>query len=165
MKLFRKLVLGVGVFTVMTAAGATIALANPGSLITTTILGHRATLSHSVKLNQDRIKFQTKVPTDVQVQTITFQPHGTSGWHFHPGVVIVVVESGHVTAHDANCDTRTYGPHESFVESASPHMVSNESATESAVVYATLVVQVGSPFRTETAAPECNQQHGDAGQS
>src|ERR1700737_5573045 len=97
MKLFRKLVLGVGAFTAMTAAGATIALANPGSFVTTTILGHRATLSHSVKVNQSRIKFQTKVATDVQVQTLTFLLHGTSGWHFHPGVVIVVVEPGHVT--------------------------------------------------------------------
>jgi quercetin dioxygenase-like cupin family protein len=99
------------------------------------------------------------------VQTLTFQPHGTSGWHFHPGVVIVVVESGHVTTHDANCETRTYGPHESFVESGSVHMVSNESPTESAVVYATLVVRVGSPFRIEATPPPCVQPHGDAGQS
>src|ERR1700730_10096076 len=165
MKLFRKLVLGAGVFTTMTAAGATIALANPGSFVTTTILGHRATLSQSVKVNQNRIKFQTKGATDVQVQTLTFLPHGTSGWHFHPGVVIVVVESGHVTTHDANCETRTYGPHESFVESGSAHMVSNESQTEGAVVYATLVVQGGSPFRIETAAPPCAEPHGAAGQS
>ena len=165
MKLFRKLVLGVGVFTAMTAAGATIALANPGSFVATTILGHRATLPHSVKVNQDRIKFQTKGATDVQVQTLTFQPHGTSGWHFHPGVVIVVVESGHVTTHDANCETTTYGPHESFVESGSPHMVSNESQTASAVVYATLVVQAGSPFRIEASPPPCAQADGDGGQS
>src|SRR6202165_5265098 len=126
MNLFCKLVLGVGVFTTMTAAGATIALANPGSFATTTILGHRATLSQSVKVNQNRIKFQTKGATDVQVQTLTFLPHGTSGWHFHPGIVIVVVESGHVTTHDANCETRTYGPHESFVASGSPTLVTME---------------------------------------
>src|ERR1700694_5223197 len=165
MNLFCKLVLGVGVFTTMTAAGATIALANPGSFATTTILGHRATLSQSVKVNQNRIKFQTKGATDVQVQTLTFLPHGTSGWHFHPGIVIVVVESGHVTTHDANCETRTYGPHESFVESGSAHIVSNESQTESAVVYATLVVQFGSPFRIEASPPPCAQPHEEAGQS
>jgi quercetin dioxygenase-like cupin family protein len=155
MKLIRKLVLSVGAVTVITAAGATVALANPGSLITTTILGHRSTLSDSVQVNQDRIKFQTKDPTDVLVQTITFKPHGTSGWHFHPGVAIVVVESGQVTTHDANCETRTYGPHQSFVESGDAHMVSNESETENAVVFATLVVQTGSPFRIETAPPSC----------
>ena len=156
MNLLRKLIVGVGTLTVIAASGATIALANSGTLITTTILGHRATLSESVQVNQDRIKFQTKGPTDVLVQTITFQPHGSSGWHFHPGVVIVVVESGQVTTHDANCQTATYGPHQSFVESGTePFMVSNESATNTATVYATLVVPAGSPFRIETAPPAC----------
>jgi quercetin dioxygenase-like cupin family protein len=156
MKLYRKLVLVLGAITVVAATGATIALANSGTLITTTILGHRATLSDSVQVNQDRVKFQTKDPTDVLVQTISFQPGGTSGWHFHPGVVIVVVESGQVTTHDASCQTATYGPHQSFVESGTePFMVSNESATDKAVVYATLVVPAGSPFRIETAPPAC----------
>jgi quercetin dioxygenase-like cupin family protein len=156
MKLYRKLVIGIGTITVIAAAGATIALANTGTLITTTILGHRATLSDSVQLNQDRIKFQTKDATDVLVQTITFEKHGTSGWHFHPGVVIVVVESGQVTTHDANCQTATYGAHQSFVESGTtPFMVSNESSTDKAVVYATIVVPAGSPFRIETAPPAC----------
>src|SRR6266508_4435394 len=30
---------------------------------------------------------------------------------------MVIVESGHVTTHDENCQTRTYGPHEVFIES------------------------------------------------
>ncbi|HEY4914635.1 MAG TPA: hypothetical protein VIJ91_12035 [Candidatus Dormibacteraeota bacterium] len=156
MKLYRKLVLVLGAITVVAATGATIALANSGTLITTTILGHRATLSDSVQVNQDRVKFQTKDPTDVLVQTISFLPGGTSGWHFHPGVVIVVVESGQVTTHDASCQTATYGPHQSFVESGTePFMVSNESGTDKAVVYATLVVPAGSPFRIESAPPAC----------
>jgi quercetin dioxygenase-like cupin family protein len=156
MKFYRKLVLVLGASTVIAALGTTIALANPGTLITTTILGHRATLADSVDVNQDRIKFQTKDPTDVLVQTITFQPHGSTGWHFHPGVVIVIVESGQVTTHDATCQTRTYGPHESFVESGtSPLMVSNESDTANAVVYATFVAPAGSPFRIETDPPAC----------
>ena len=156
MKLFRNLVLGVGTITVIAAAGATAALANPGTLITTTVLGHRATLSDSVQLNADRIKFQTKDPVDVQMQTITFQPHGTSGWHSHPGFGIVIVESGHVTHHDADWQAITYGPHESFVESGTdPHMVSNDSDTATATVYATFVAPAGSPFRLEATPPAC----------
>lgn len=156
MKLFRKVILAVAGITAIAAAGSTIALASAGSLATTTILGHRATLAEGIKVHQDQIKFQTKESTDVLVQTITFQPHGNSGWHFHPGVVIVVVESGHVTTHDARCETVTYGPHQAFVESGTaPFMVSNESGTEAAVVYATLVVPTGNLFRIETAAPSC----------
>jgi len=156
MKLYRKLVLVLGTITVIAGAGSTIALANPGTTATTTVLGHRATLADSVQVNQDRVKFQTKDPTDVLVQTITFRPGGNSGWHFHPGVVIVIVESGQVTTHDANCQTATYGPHQSFVESGTtPFMVSNESDSTDAVVYATLVVPAGSKFRIETDPPPC----------
>lgn len=155
MKIYRTLVLSLGTITVMAAAGVTVALANPGTGITATILGHRATLSDSIKVNQDRVKFQTKDPTDVMVQTITFQPHGSSGWHFHPGVAIVIVESGQVTTHDANCQTATYGPHQAFVESGSMHMVSNDSDTDQAVVYATVIVPAGSPFRIEVGPPAC----------
>jgi quercetin dioxygenase-like cupin family protein len=156
MKLFRKLVVALGSVAVIAAGGATIALANAGTLSTTTVLGHRATLSNSVRVNQDRVKFQTKDPSDVLVQTITFKPHGTSGWHFHPGVVIVVVEAGQVTTHDSDCHTTTFGAHQSFVESGTePFMVSNESGTVDAVVYATLVVPAAGPFRIETAPPAC----------
>ena len=156
MNVLRKLVLGLAGVTVIAASGATIAFASMGSGFTSTILAHRATLSDSVKVNDDRVKLQTKDPTDVQVQTITYGPHGFSGWHFHPGLVIVVVESGHVTAHYADCHTRTYGPHETFVESGTaPFMASNESDTENAVVYATFIAPAGSAFRIETAPPPC----------
>lgn len=155
MKLHRTLVLGA---TAVFAAAAvpTIALGSPGSDATTTILATRATLRDTVNVNDDRIKFQTKDPTDFLVQTITFQPHGFSGWHYHPGVVMVVVQSGQITTHDENCQTRTYGPHEVFVESGTaPFMASNESNTDIAVVYATLVAPAGSPFRIETNPPPC----------
>jgi quercetin dioxygenase-like cupin family protein len=137
-------------------AAATIAFATPALNAVTTVLGHRATLSTSVQVNADRVKFQTKDPTDMVVQQVTFQPQGNSGWHYHPGVVLVVVESGHVTTHDANCQTKTYGPGQAFVESGNtPFMVSNDSTTDVAVDYATVVSPAGGPFRIETDPPAC----------
>jgi quercetin dioxygenase-like cupin family protein len=149
-------VVAVGVFAAAAFSCGQAGLASSGSGTTTTILGHRATLSDSVQVNQDRVKFQTKDPTDMLVQTITFKPHAYTGWHYHPGVVIVVVESGQVTTHDSSCQTKTYGPHQTFVESGTePFMVSNESDTTNAVVYATLIVPAGDPFRIETDPPAC----------
>ena len=150
----RRLALAATVVAVA-AAATTVALANPGNSVTT-ILGHRATLADSVEVNQDRIKFQTKDPVDLITQKVTFAPQATSGWHYHPGVVLVVVESGHVTTHDANCQTRTYGAGQAFVESGTdPFMVSNESTTEDAVDVATIASPAGGPFRIETDPPPC----------
>jgi quercetin dioxygenase-like cupin family protein len=155
MKRNRRLVLAVTSGVIAVAAGtATIALANPGNTVTT-ILGHRATMSDSVQVNDDRIKFQTKDAVDMITQKVTFPAGGTSGWHYHPGVVLVVVESGHVTTHDANCQTKTYGPGQAFVESGNdPFMVSNETAVD-AVDIATIASPAGGPFRIETDPPPC----------
>ena len=150
-----RMLVAIGIVALVGSVG-TVSLASPGFGGVTTILASRAPLSDSVQVNDERIKFQTKDATDFLVQTITFQPNGFSGWHYHPGVVMVVVESGQITTHDENCQTRTYGPHETFVESGTaPFMVSNESSTENAVVYATLMVPTGSPFRIETDPPPC----------
>jgi quercetin dioxygenase-like cupin family protein len=154
MKRNRRLAVAAGAVAVA-AGAATIALANPGNTVTT-ILGHRATLAENANVNQDRIKFQTKDPVDFVTQKVTFPPNGTSGWHYHPGVVLVVVESGSVTTHDANCATKTYGPGEAFVESGTdPFMVSNESSTDDAVDIATIASPAGGPFRIETDPPPC----------
>jgi hypothetical protein len=65
-------------------------------------------------------------------------------------------DANRAASHDANCQAVTYGPHQSFVESGTePFMVSNESTTEKAVVYATLIVPAGSRFRIETFPPAC----------
>ena len=157
MKLNRTRAVVISIAVAASAGAATaIALASTGSGTSAEIIAHRATLSDSVQVNDDRIKFQTKDPTDFVVQRVTFLPHASSGWHHHPGVAMVVVESGHVTTHDENCQTRTYGPHEVFVVSGSaPSEVTNDSDTETAVQVATQVAPAGSPFRVEDDPPPC----------
>ena len=70
----------------------------------------KADNNEAVQLNSDRIKLQTKGPTDVRVQTITFAPGGRSGWNHKPGFVLVAVLSGEVTKFDSHCNGTTYGP-------------------------------------------------------
>ena len=70
----------------------TTALASPSSGITSDILV-TADLDEVGHINSDRVKFQTKGATDVRVQRLTFAAGAYSGWHHHPGVIIVAVES------------------------------------------------------------------------
>lgn len=150
----------VGVVALLTLAAAAVvaptALANPGSGISSQVLGHRASLSDSVEINEDRIKFQTKDPTDFQMQTITFSPGGSSGWHHHPGVIWVIVESGAVTIYDENCQAvKTVSAGHAFVESGpEPMLVRNDGSTN-AVVYNAQVAPAGGPFRAEDSPPPC----------
>jgi hypothetical protein len=67
-------------------------------------------LASKFKANSDGVKFQTKVPTDVRVARVDFGPGGHSGWHHHPGIVIITVLSGAVTLTEPDCSSTTYGP-------------------------------------------------------
>ena len=51
------------------------------------------------------IKVKTKAALDVVDQTVTIQPGGNSGWHGHPGPVLVVVKAGTVTFYEADDPT------------------------------------------------------------
>jgi quercetin dioxygenase-like cupin family protein len=142
------------------AVAATAALASPPVGFHATNLVSEAERPAPVHLNSDRIKFQTKDPVDVAVQTVTIDPHGRSGWHHHPGMVIVAVKTGIVTLVDADCKATEYGPGSSngavFLESGDGPGEVRNTTDEPATVYATLIAPDADPgvFRIEDA-PAC----------
>lgn len=117
-----------------------------------------ADLREDGSINHDRIKLQTKDPTVVRVQRLTFAPGAFTGWHHHPGAVVVAVESGSVTLTDSNCGSKTYGPGlpdgSVFIEG---HDEAHEARSQSgATVYVTYIAP--SPvFRAEDPVPACAQ--------
>ena len=88
---------------------AAVALGSPPSNVTPTTLV-TANFDETVHVNSDRVKFQTKDATDVRIQRLVFAPGGRSGWHHHPGLALVIVESGAVTFTHSDCSSKTYGP-------------------------------------------------------
>ncbi len=147
----------IGVAVIGTLAAA-VALGNPGSNVAITTFV-TANFDHTVQLNSDRVKFQTKGPTDVRIQKLVFAPGGRSGWHHHPGVVIVTVESGALTLWDSDCGSQTYGPGlpngAVFAEGGdSPQEVTTAGG---ATVYAAFIAPSQDPpvTRIEDAAISC----------
>ena len=142
---------------------ATVALASHGAVGfvgVTPALITAANLDETVQLNSDKVKFQTKGPTDVRVQRFNVSSGGSSGWHHHPGIVIVAVEAGAVTVTHSDCSSKTYGPDEQngavFVEGGDdPGQVTSAGG---ATVYATFVAPSANPpvFRiNDHIAPSC----------
>ena len=135
----------VGIAVMGTLGGVAIA-SHQGSGTTSTTLV-TANFEKTVHMNSDRVKFQTKEPTDVRVQRIDFAAGGFSGWHHHPGMIIVAVQSGAVTLTDSECNSVTYGPGlpdgAVFVEGGD-HPVQASSAT-GATVYVTYVAPDANP--------------------
>ena len=137
---------------------AAVALASPGSGVTLMTLV-TADFEKTVQVNSDRVNFQTEGASDVRVQKIDFAPGSNFGWHHHPGLVIVAVQSGTVTLMDSECTSVTYGPGLAdgavFVMTGDDPMYT--SSATGATVYATFIAPAANPpvFRMEDDPPPC----------
>ena len=55
---------------------------------------------------ENNLNLHVKGPSDVLQSQLVFQPGGSTGWHMHPGPVVVVVKSGALTeTHSNGCIT------------------------------------------------------------
>jgi len=146
-----------GVAVIGTLAAA-VALGSPGSAVTAETLV-TANFDQTDHVNSDRVKFQTKDATDVRVQRLVFGPNSYSGWHHHPGLVLVTVESGSVTLWQSDCSSTTYGPGlpdgAVFVEGGDEPV--QATSTTGAVNYVVLVAPSADPsvFRIEDDPISC----------
>jgi hypothetical protein len=91
------------------------------------------------------LSFQkTKGPSDLYVQSNTWEPGGTTGWHTHPGHSLIIVTAGTVTTYEG--DDRKCRPHEytagmGFVDEGGDHVhvIRNEQTVEARTVAVQLI--------------------------
>jgi quercetin dioxygenase-like cupin family protein len=94
--------------------------------------------------------------TDIAVANIAIVPGGTSGWHFHPGPVIVVVKTGTITFYHGNDPTCTGTPHSAgtvFIEEGGDVGIARNEGAVDATSVVTFFVPAGSATRFDAAAP------------
>jgi quercetin dioxygenase-like cupin family protein len=160
MKTKAFVVIAVAIGAVFLSSNAV--MANPSVGFTAKVLA-KGTLSEPAKIKALGVKFSTEQSTDVYVQQVDIAPGGLSGWHEHPGLVMVVVATGAVIVH-AGCQAgQQYSAGQSFVEAPlTPIMVENASSTSPAQNFATLVVPAGRAPRIELpGAPDCSAKESD----
>ncbi len=138
----RRSTLMLAVVITLAAVGTAMATLPAGIAVTTFV---RATLGSNkphggVNVHADHVRLHSKGATDVAMQTITSPPGGSSGWHSHPGLAVVAVQSGTVTFYDKHCKTTQYGPGQAFVEAGDAPQLVRNNTTSNAVLYVTLIV-------------------------
>jgi quercetin dioxygenase-like cupin family protein len=93
------------------------------------------------------------------MQSIVVGPGGHTGWHSHPGPVVVLVKSGELTlysADDASCGARTYTTGQAFIDHGQghAHIAFNTSAGGNTELWVTYFdVPPGGPFRIDAPDP------------
>jgi quercetin dioxygenase-like cupin family protein len=120
------------------------ALATTPSGVTPTPLT-RATLGkfeaehNGIEVESDRTS------ADFALAKVVIEPGGTTGWHHHPGVALVSVNSGAVSEYDAKCHKSVYKAGEGFSESnGEVHVVRNQGKAN-AVLYVTFIAPTKTP--------------------
>jgi quercetin dioxygenase-like cupin family protein len=150
----------------LVAALAGVALATPGANVISSMVFARAAFATPVdlkfKLTEDGEPgtqvLHVRDAQDTVVQQIVFGPGGHTGWHSHPGPVVVLVAQGELTlysADDPSCTGRTYSAGQAFVDRGQGHVhIGRASAIGNTVLWVTYFdVPPAQPFRLDAADP------------
>jgi quercetin dioxygenase-like cupin family protein len=153
----RKLTL-VAALAAVVGTFAAVSVASPPVGVTPTILARGTLQPFHVKTPPSSpidLEIHSKAPMDVVVRRHDYAPGATTGWHQHPGPILITVTQGQLTYYERDDPTCT--PHivtagQSFVDTGDGHVVRNETdqpAQDVSVIFA----PVGGAFRMELPAP------------
>jgi len=105
--------------------------------------------------NHWQVMLTTSGDSDFYVQDAIVGPGGFSGWHSHPGLLLVTVKSGTIDWYDANCVKHVRNTGDSFTESDENHQLVN-SGSENTELLIAYIIKRGAPRRIDLPqAPGC----------
>jgi quercetin dioxygenase-like cupin family protein len=140
----------IAVLSVAVVALAGAALATAPTDFTINVLARGSAGRLHAEHDGIRLTSRHGVSADVAVATITIAPGGSSGWHHHPGLVVVVVQSGTVTFYNKNCRPEVHPAGTTFIESSDSPGLAKNTATATAVVEDTFIVPARKPLAPPT---------------
>ena len=94
---------------------------------------------------ENNLNLHVKGPSDVLQSLLVFQPGGDTGWHTHPGPVVVVVKTGALTEiHSNGCVTVHPAGSVFFERPDEVHRAVNQTGGETQA-YVTFISPAGNP--------------------
>jgi quercetin dioxygenase-like cupin family protein len=135
----------------------TLVVASPGEGINPPSTRGDGVISGGTNVNTPHV-VQLRSYGDLRVfdQEVTIGPLGHTGWHRHPGPVLVTVVTGTFRYQLADCSYIDYGPGQTVVDTGRVvHRGVNPSTTSSASLSITYLTPVGAPLRIEADAVTC----------
>jgi hypothetical protein len=126
------------------AASATLPQVDPAT-VPTGFLVANSRVSTPLKVKVDgHAAHRLRHGTEVFIRHAVNPPGSSSGWHTHPGPVLVTVVSGAMTLYDGNdktCTGVTYTARHGFIDPGFGHVhLARNEGSEPAHVYATFIL-------------------------
>jgi hypothetical protein len=130
-----------------------------GAGFTSTLIarGNLGTFHMQSKAAGYDVELKSHDNTDIAVANIGITPRGFSGWHSHPGPVLVVVKSGTITfyrADNPNCAADVYGPGSSFTEQGGLLANATNKGSVDVVAVATFFAPPGAALKIDAPKPD-----------
>jgi len=141
------------------------ALATPGMGILAAPVQARGTLGPNVGPNlvvnsKTGVHLKALGSTNIVTQQIRIAPGGNTGWHSHPGPVLVTVKSGSIQlfyASDTSCQGVVYEAGDSFIDRGDENVhIARASPFDGVELWATYFVpgsDPSAPFRLDASDP------------
>jgi quercetin dioxygenase-like cupin family protein len=158
----RRLAILLTVTGVCAFAGAALATP-PSGIVSSTVVARAGFVDPvDIKFKVDGGPQEVINVRDAQqtvMQQIVIGPGGSTGWHSHPGPVVVLIKAGELTLYsgdDPTCTGRTYSAGQAFIDSGQGHVHigRNQSTSENVELWVSYFdVPPGGPFRIDAASP------------
>jgi quercetin dioxygenase-like cupin family protein len=138
------------------SAGAT----EPAGVVSNVLLAQGRTISslkEKIKVGAEwAVTLEDNGQSEMYVQDLVIGPGGYTGWHSHPGLLLITMKDGAIDFYDKDCVKTVYSAGQSFSEGADPHALVNTGSVN-ARLFVAYIVKSGEPRRIERAQPKCGE--------
>jgi hypothetical protein len=110
-------------------------------------------------LEDTAVKHDTRSPSIYVFEDYLLGPNANTGWHTHPGKVLVTIIDGSVEWYDATCDKHIHGTGDFFTEGDQLHYVRNVNGTPAHLIL-TFIIAKGETKKIYRPAPPCAAARG-----
>lgn len=135
------------------------AATEPAGVISNVLLAQGRTitaLKEKIKVGEWAVTLEDDGQSETYMQDLVIGPGGYSGWHSHPGLLLITMKDGAIDFYNKDCVKAVYAAGQSFSEGADPHALVNTGAVNARLLIA-YVVKSGDPRRIERAQPKCGE--------
>jgi quercetin dioxygenase-like cupin family protein len=151
-----KMLFTIGVCSVVAPA---FAFATPAAGVVSNVIVAQGATMGPVKERIDignswALHLEDKGQSEFYFQDLVVGPDGYTGWHSHPGLLLITVKEGSVEFYDKDCVKHVYAAGQSFTEGAEAHAALNRGPGNAHLLVA-YILKKGEPRRIETPQPKC----------
>jgi quercetin dioxygenase-like cupin family protein len=131
---------------------------DPSGVVSNVMLAQGRTitsLKERIKVGAEwTVALEDNGQSEMYFQDLVIGPGGYTGWHSHPGLLLITMKEGSIDFYNKDCTKTTYTAGQSFSEGADPHAAVNTGSVNARFLVA-YVIKSGEPRCVERPQPNC----------